>query len=149
MNETLFNVGNGLEQCVLEAHAAYTALGNSLYAYEIGNEVDGESPYLLILIRLAKHPLGWPGGSRRLANWTIQSYVTQWNQYATAISQNLTGVDSMRLFQGCAFEAPRHVGNRTFWNVQNAELDGMSQNKAKTVSDHEVSWILTSSWTSC
>lgn len=44
----------------------------------------------------------------------------------------------MRLFQGAAFEAPRHVGNRTYWNVQNAELDGMHSNKAKTISDHEV-----------
>ena len=86
----------------------------------------------------AKYFTGWPGGQRRPANWTVQSYVDQWNQYATAISQNLTGVDAVRLFQGAAFEAPRRVGNRTFWNVENAELDGMRSNKAKTVSDHEV-----------
>jgi hypothetical protein len=43
LGETLFNVGNGLAQCVLEAHAAYKALGKSLYAFEIGNEVDGKS----------------------------------------------------------------------------------------------------------
>ncbi|KAJ3561063.1 hypothetical protein NPX13_g9090 [Xylaria arbuscula] len=119
-NETLFDVGDGLAQCVLEANAAYKALGDSLYAFEIGNEVDG-----------------WPGGQRRPENWTIQSYVTQWNQYATAISQSLTGTDAARLFQGCAFEAPRHVDNRTQWNVQNAELDGMRSNKAKTISDHD------------
>jgi hypothetical protein len=41
VNETLFNVGNGLDQCILEAHTAYTGLGDSLYAFEIGNEVDG------------------------------------------------------------------------------------------------------------
>lgn len=89
-----------------------------------------------------KHRLGWAGGSRRPAYWTIQSYVTQWNQYATAISQNLTSVDAMPLFQGAAFEAPRRVGNRTYWNVQNANLDGMRSNKAKTVSDHEVDFSL-------
>ena len=83
--------------------------------------------------------LGWPGGSRRPANWTIQSYVNQWNQYATAISQNLTGVDAM---QGCAFEAPRSIGKVTDWNVHNAELDGMDTDKAKTVSDHEVIFLL-------
>ncbi|KAH8897390.1 hypothetical protein GQ53DRAFT_818660 [Thozetella sp. PMI_491] len=119
-NETLFNVGDGLSQCVLEAHAAYTALRDSLYAFEIGNEVDG-----------------WAGGSRRPSNWSIQSYVTQWNEYATAISQNLTGVDAMQLFQGCAFQAPRHISNRTDWNIQNAQLDGMGPDKAKTVADHE------------
>ncbi|KAI1752140.1 hypothetical protein F4782DRAFT_158599 [Xylaria castorea] len=119
-NETLFNVGDGLVQCVLEANAAYSALGDSLYAFEIGNEVDG-----------------WPGGQRRLENWTIQSYVTQWNQYATAISQNLTSTDTARLFQGCAFEAPRLLENRTRWNIQNAELDGMRSDKTKTISDHE------------
>jgi hypothetical protein len=141
VNETLFSVGNGLEQCVLEAHAAYASLGTSLYAFEIGNEVNGESPYL-IPIELANHPPGWPGTERRLANWTLQDYVTQWNQYATAISQNLTSKDSVRLFQGCAFTAPRSIGaDRTLWNVQNAELDGISTNKAKTVSDHEVSLI--------
>jgi hypothetical protein len=90
-----------------------------------------------------QYPTGWPGGSRRSSNWTIQSYVEQWNQYATAISQNLTGMDAMQLFQGCAFEAPRHVGNRTYWNVQNAELDGMGPDKAKTVSDHEAGLIST------
>jgi hypothetical protein len=90
-----------------------------------------------------KHHMGWPGGARRPANWTIQSYVNQWNQYATSISQNLTGVDAMKLFQGCAFEAPRQVGNITFWNVENAELDGMRPNKAKTVSDHDVSLLST------
>ena len=88
-----------------------------------------------------KCTIGWPGGSRRPANWTIQSYVNQWNQYATAISQNLTGEDAIRLFQGCAFEAPRKIGNITYWNVQNAELDGMLRDKAKTVSDHEVSSV--------
>lgn len=86
----------------------------------------------------AKHSIGWPGGSRRPVDWTIQSYVDQWSQYATAISQNLTDVDAMQLFQGAAFEAPRKIGNRTYWNVQNAELDGMHSNKAKTISDHEV-----------
>ena len=91
----------------------------------------------------SKHPTGWPGGSRRPANWTIQSYVDQWNQYVTVISQKLTGVDAIRLFQGCAFEAPRHLGNRTYWNVQNAELDGMGPDKAITVSDHEVGLIST------
>lgn len=43
MNETLFSGGDGLAQCVPEAKAAYTALGDSLYAFEIGNEVDDES----------------------------------------------------------------------------------------------------------
>ncbi|KAI0140536.1 hypothetical protein GGR57DRAFT_487880 [Xylariaceae sp. FL1272] len=119
-NETLFDVGDGFDQCILEAAAAYDALGDSLYAFEIGNEVDG-----------------WPGGSRRPANWTLQSYVRQWNQYATAISQNLTGSNAARLFQGCAFEAPRHVWNRSDWNVLNAELDGMRSDKAVTVSDHD------------
>nr|AQW38601.1 beta-glucuronidase [Talaromyces pinophilus] len=120
-NETLFNVGDGLDQCVLEAYAAYTALGESLYGFEIGNEVNS-----------------WPGGSRRPANWTLQNYVDQWNQYATAISQNLTGKDSMQLFQGCAFIAPRDVSdNITIWNVEHAEMDGMHSNKAKTVADHD------------
>ena len=115
-------MGDGLAQCILEANAAYDALGDSLYAFEIGNEVDG-----------------WPGGQRRPENWTVQSYVTQWNEYATAISQSLTGTDAARLFQGCAFEAPRHVDDRSDWNVQNAELDGMRSDKALTISDHDVS----------
>ena len=42
-NETILNVGDGLGQCVLEAHAAYTALGDSLYGLEIGNEVNCKS----------------------------------------------------------------------------------------------------------
>ena len=50
VNETLFNVGNGLAQSILEANAAYTALGESLYAFEIGNEVDG-MPHLVYMAR--------------------------------------------------------------------------------------------------
>ncbi|KAI3335233.1 hypothetical protein F4824DRAFT_465188 [Ustulina deusta] len=119
-NETLFDVDDGLAQCVLEANAAYDALGDSLYAFEIGNEVDG-----------------WPGGSRRSENWTIQDYVMQWNEYATAISRNLTGEDAVQLFQGCAFEAPRHIQDSAQWNIENAELDGMHSAKAKTISDHD------------
>ncbi|GKZ39607.1 hypothetical protein AbraIFM66950_000739, partial [Aspergillus brasiliensis] len=120
VNETYDNIGNGLGQCVLEANAAYETMGDSLYAYEIGNEVDG-----------------WGNGKHREGNWTVQRYVNQWNEFATAISRNLTGKDAARLFQGCAFEAPRHVNERTDWNVENAELDGMGPDKAKTVSDHE------------
>ncbi|KAI0406616.1 hypothetical protein F4802DRAFT_606064 [Xylaria palmicola] len=120
VNETLFDVGDGLAQSVLEANAVYDALGDSLYTFEIGNEVDG-----------------WAGGKRRDADWTIDAYVEQWNQYATAISQNLTGKDAARLFQGCAFQAPRHLENRTRWNVENAVLDGMRSDKAKTIADHE------------
>lgn len=44
VNETLFDVGDGLAQAVLEAHAAYHAIGNSLHSFEIGNEVNGEWP---------------------------------------------------------------------------------------------------------
>jgi hypothetical protein len=47
-NETLFNVGNSLAQCELEAHSAHTALGDSLYAFEIENEVDDELSSQLI-----------------------------------------------------------------------------------------------------
>ena len=64
--------------------------------------------------------------------------MNQWNEFASAISRNLTGKDATRLFQGCAFEAPRHLDERTDWNVENAELDGMGPDKTKTVSDHEV-----------
>ncbi|RAH70498.1 glycosyl hydrolase family 79 C-terminal domain-containing protein [Aspergillus aculeatinus CBS 121060] len=119
-NETLFDVGDGLAQCVLEAHAAYHAIGDAFYGFEIGNEVDS-----------------WAGGQRRPANWTIQDYVDQWNEYASAISENLTQHDADQLFQGCAFEAPRHVTAATDWNVANAEADGMRADRAKSVADHE------------
>ncbi|PIG83921.1 putative glycoside hydrolase family 79 protein [Aspergillus arachidicola] len=120
VNETYLEVGGGLDQCVLEAHAAHEAMGDSLYAFEIGNEVDG-----------------WGNDTHRPGDWTIQSYVDQWNEYASAISRNLTGKDAVKLFQGCAFQAPRHLDGRTDWNVQNAELDGMGPDKTKAVADHE------------
>ncbi|RMZ40823.1 putative glycoside hydrolase family 79 protein [Aspergillus flavus] len=120
VNETYLEVGNGLDQCVLEANAAHKAMGDSLYAFEIGNEVDG-----------------WGNDTHRPGDWTVQSYVDQWNEYATAISRNLTGKDAAKLFQGCAFQAPRHLNDRTDWNVQNAELDGMGSDKTKAVANHE------------
>ncbi len=144
-NETLFNVGNGLDQCVLEASLAYKALGD----FSMHSRLEMRS-----MVRIPTHTCA-PSllAPRKIANMCkaglavhadlpigrSRSYVTQWNQYAEAISQNLTGADAMKLFQGCAFEAPRHVGNRTYWNVENAILDGMGPEKAKTVSDHDVS----------
>ncbi|KAF7617386.1 hypothetical protein AFLA_005427 [Aspergillus flavus NRRL3357] len=63
VNETYLEVGNGLDQCVLEANAAHKAMGDSLYAFEIGNEVDG-----------------WGNDTHRPGDWTVQSYVDQWNE---------------------------------------------------------------------
>lgn len=146
VNETLFDVGNGLEQCVLEANAAYTSIGDALYAFEIGNEVDGE-PYIssfpvdvtLNSLLIAHSYSGWPGTERRSANWTLDDYVLQWNHYAENITLNLTGQEAMQIVQGCAFEAPRDVFSNTSWDVANAEARGMDSNRARTVADHDVS----------
>ncbi|KAH8801732.1 hypothetical protein F5884DRAFT_889825 [Xylogone sp. PMI_703] len=116
----------GLNQTLLEAAAAYHGIGSDLYAFEIGNEVDG-----------------WPCGSRRPCNWTIESYVDQWLEFSSAIGKDVIGTSVDRriepLFQGCAFEAPRRIGdNETYWNVENAIKFGIaSTGKAKTVSDHD------------
>jgi hypothetical protein len=95
---------------------------------------------------------GFPCGSRRPCNWTVASYVDQWLEFADAVGKEAIGseVDEKiePLFQGCAFEAPRHLGyNETpFWNVENAIKYGIaSTGKAKTVADHDVSseaWFL-------
>ncbi|KAI9659153.1 MAG: hypothetical protein M1821_002113 [Bathelium mastoideum] len=122
-----FNDGeSGLNQTVMEAESAFHGLSQSLYAYEIGNEVDG-----------------WPGSSRRPANWTLQDYVDQWLLYATAIGKDAIGSSLDQslepLFQGCAFEAPRKLEvSSIVWNVANAIRDGMARShRLKTVSDHE------------
>lgn len=39
-----FNGDDGLNQTVTQATAAFLAIGDSLYAYEIGNEVNGKMP---------------------------------------------------------------------------------------------------------
>jgi hypothetical protein len=66
-------------------------------------------------------------------------------QYSAAIGDQVLGssLDSKLepLFQGCAFEAPRHLGNNAtpYWNVENALKFGMaSTGRAKTVADHDV-----------
>ncbi|KAF3762129.1 family 79 glycoside hydrolase [Cryphonectria parasitica EP155] len=111
---------DGLNETVTEAKLVYDGIGEALYGYEIGNEVDG-----------------WPGGSRRPINWTINVYVAQWAQYAEAVLEAI-GIDEP-LLQGCAFEAPRHLGyNETpFWNVENAVAFGMNKTLAVTVADHD------------
>ncbi|KAJ5716751.1 hypothetical protein N7488_002397 [Penicillium malachiteum] len=121
-HETLFGVGDGLSQCVLEANAAYNAIGENLYGFEIGNEVDGNPAVNL---------------GKMVCQLDFEDYVDQWNEYATAISQNLTGRDTMSIFQGCEFEAPRNVWSSTACNIKNAEENGMRSNKAKSVADHE------------
>ncbi|KAI9684330.1 MAG: hypothetical protein M1820_010889 [Bogoriella megaspora] len=114
----------GLDQVLLEAVPAYQALGDSLYAYEIGNEVDG-----------------FPGG-RRPANWTVQDYATQWKQYAASVDEELqtsAGVQDFEpLFQAGAFEAPRRLNNISYFTAQTAEEAGIaSTGKVKTISDHD------------
>lgn len=121
----------GLNQTLLEAIPSFKTLGESLYAYEIGNEVDG-----------------FPGG-RRPANWTVQDYVDQWLQYAEAISEEAIGesLDAKvePLFQAGAFEAPRHLNNASYFTAQSVIEDGIAKTgKAKTVSEHDVGhpgWI--------
>ncbi|KAJ0416567.1 hypothetical protein BJY00DRAFT_326196 [Aspergillus carlsbadensis] len=123
-----FNDGeSGLEQTVLEAAAAYKAIGGDIYAFEIGNEVDG-----------------FQCSSRRSCSWTIASYADQFKKYAAAIVNQSLGDGAKHgkepLFQGCAFQAPRHLGfNETpFWNVENALERGMdSTGMLKTVADHD------------
>lgn len=66
----------------------------------------------------------------------------QWIAYGSAIARNLTGAAAKPLFQGCNFEAPRHLGyNETqYWNVENALADGMAgSGLARAAADHEVS----------
>ncbi|KAF2118086.1 glycoside hydrolase superfamily [Lophiotrema nucula] len=110
----------GLKQTVLEASAAWDALGESIYAFEIGNE-----------------PNGWAGTSRRPANWTRQDYVAQWKQFAKAIAAN-TSLPEPR-FQGCAFTAPRNLSRSpVVWNVANVLQDGLAEGGyLATVADHD------------
>ncbi|KAH8650916.1 hypothetical protein BGZ60DRAFT_508900 [Tricladium varicosporioides] len=110
----------GLQQTLLEAIPAVKELGSSLYAFEIGNEVDG-----------------WPGGSRRPANYTVQSYVDQWLMFAKAIG-NATNTQGQPLFQAAAFEAPRHLGDTSLWNAESILRDGIAKTGlVKTISDHD------------
>ncbi|KAI3400110.1 hypothetical protein diail_4340 [Diaporthe ilicicola] len=109
----------GKAQTVLQAGAAYRGIGKALYAFEIGNEVNA-----------------WPGGSRRPANYTTQSYVDQWTEYAEAIGED----ELQPLFQGCAFTAPRDIdpGNTSVWNIESVLRLGMARSgRLKTVADHD------------
>jgi len=118
---------SGLAQVLLEAVSAVKGLGRSLYAFEIGNEVDG-----------------FPGGSRRPANYTVQSYVTQWLAYASSI-WNSTNTTGEPMFQAAAFEAPRFLGNVTYWNAESILRDGIASTGAvKTISEHDVGFPSTS-----
>lgn len=62
VNETYYNIGNGLDQCVLEANAAYETMGNSLYAFEIGNEVDSKlARYQIVIVYPAFNSINQAG----------------------------------------------------------------------------------------
>lgn len=95
--------------------------------------------------KLSSQILGWPGGSRRPANYTTKSYVDQWTEYADAIGKDALGADDAELqplFQGCAFTAPRNIdpGNNSVWNVESVLQLGMAESgRLKTVADHDVS----------
>ncbi|KAF7185183.1 Beta-glucuronidase [Pseudocercospora fuligena] len=116
-----FNVGEaGFNQTLLEAFAAWNALGESIYAFEIGNEVDG-----------------WGKISRRPKNWNQHDYVREWQALAEAISKNCS--IPLPRFQGCAYTAPRNItiGDNS-WNVANTIRAGLDVNgHLKSVSDHD------------
>lgn len=90
------------------------------------------------------HILAWPGSSRRPANYTTQSYVDQWTEFADAIGKDALGEDDAELqplFQGCAFTAPRKIdpGNTSIWNIESVLRLGMARSgRLKTVADHDV-----------
>ncbi|OJJ02013.1 hypothetical protein ASPVEDRAFT_131611 [Aspergillus versicolor CBS 583.65] len=118
---------SGLEKTVSEAAAAYKEIGSHIYAFEIGNEVNG-----------------FQCSSRRDCDYTVASYADQFKEYAAAIVKQSLGDapkgDKEPLFQGCAFTAPNHIGfNETpFWNVENALKEGLdSTGMVKTVADHD------------
>lgn len=110
----------GLDQVLLEAIPTVAELGSSLYAFEIGNEVNG-----------------FPGG-RRPASYTVQDYVTQWLQYAVTI-ENSTGTQGKTLFQAAAFEAPEnYLTSNTSWNARTILQDGIAKTGlVKTISEHD------------
>ncbi|PQE20862.1 beta-glucuronidase protein [Rutstroemia sp. NJR-2017a BBW] len=124
----------GLDQTVLEAAGPVGSLGDSLYAFEIGNEKTSPFPNQ----NLALTQTGWPGSSRRPTNWTVQAYVTQFLQYATAIDSS---VPNHPLYQAGAFEAPRALSNpnHTLWNAESILYDGIARTgMVKTIAEHDV-----------
>ena len=138
-----YNGSSGLDQTVLEAIPAIKAIGAALYTFEIGNEVDGKPSLVWAAADTNPTSPGWPGGSRRPANWTIQDYVNEWLAYSAAIDSNAMSAPTNEregpFYQGCAFEAPRNLSNGTAWNVANALTDGIASNgRLRTVADHEV-----------
>ena len=97
---------------------------------------------ILVLGKRLLIETGFPGG-RRPSNWTVQDYATQWKQYAAAIDEKLRPLSDSQecepLFQGGAFEAPRHLNNLSYFTVQTAEESGIaSTGKVKTMADHDV-----------
>lgn len=50
-NLNFYDGQSGLEQTVLEASAAWSALGKQIYAFEIGNEVNGTTIQILHALR--------------------------------------------------------------------------------------------------
>lgn len=124
---SFFDGASGLAQVVQHAKAAYAALGSSkLYAFEIGNEVDG-----IPGISTAPFHAGWTGP---------KSYVDQWLQYSDAVAGNLTG-EEMKLFQGDVFVQPRELDskNTSLWNEESViNLGILKTGRMKTFSEHDV-----------
>ncbi|KAF4534706.1 Glycoside hydrolase family 79 [Lasiodiplodia theobromae] len=117
----------GLNNTVEQAIPAWLAMGDSLYAYEIGNEVNG-----------------WASSSRRPDNWTIYDYISEWITYSEAVRDGIRAQpghsSDTPYFQGCAYVAPRaqHLANSTTWNVANTIRLGMGDSPMlRSVADHD------------
>ncbi|CAG8957767.1 hypothetical protein HYFRA_00000105 [Hymenoscyphus fraxineus] len=111
----------GKEQAVLQAVAAFDNIGDNLYAFEIGNEVDGFNT-----------------GTRRPTTWGIKDYVKQWKEYAAAIEKELGRSNSKPLFQAGNFQAPRNLVDASRFTAATAIKEGIdSTGMVKTISDHD------------
>ncbi|KAB2571861.1 Beta-glucuronidase [Lasiodiplodia theobromae] len=113
----------GIEQDVLQASSVAESLGESLYAFEIGNEFDA-------------FPIN------RSDNWSLELYVDEWMHHATAIEDNITATqdESARpLFQAGVFAADPELPMQgdTPWTAEAALQQGIAETGlVKSWSDH-------------
>ncbi|KAJ5960282.1 family 79 glycoside hydrolase [Penicillium vulpinum] len=119
-NSSFIDGRDGIDETAIQAKVAYDSLGDQLYAFEIGNEMNL-----------------WQCTIDRPCDWTIDSYVSQWNDYANAVQAAIGNYEN--IFQGCVFTSLAGISYNTTpsWSVEDAVNAGMNSTKSKTIADHQ------------
>ena len=119
------NTTQGVNNTISEGQRVWKALGETLYAFELGNEIEGWN-------KVGRTP-----------NWSPELYVKDYLNYTKLFDQYVFGPDKNKVeprFQAGTFQGSGGAKITPGWNSVNVLQLGINNNsQIRSISQHDVS----------